>query len=506
MKPSFFLNKYIFFITASSFFFFIFCINTTDALTDTAIIQPHNIITVFKKFGYQENGTLYLHPNNNLEIKSPDDVKFYLCNINQWNNFVSKVQNRISNVCRSHFSPGCDLDGVEISNDNILSNYRISKTDYYYLALVTCNMPHTPIILNYTLLNPNSSLSLETMPLPRIYLTFTALWMSFLSLWLLEWISNFQGSNLSLHLLLTLVIIFKLLKVAANWMFWARCESIGICPSNSLILRDFLFSASEALFFVIMLLVSQGWKITKLKLSWPEIRYTVLTFSLLFSTLLFLSLTNEEYLLAILLILYCYLLPRILSNITDEIRALDGTMRLLDSIHFTVGEDADIRVLEHKLKIFRALKISVVIYIFLILVFSCFRILLSYHWRLLWLNSVNVEGLELVVVGLVCWTLHPRHSSLNLFDGALPLAQADVQQLEDVVSAERFDANHGSLAEFEEDQKMASESLIVMLPSQMTCANGLVHQERLSFAVPIRWAEKIAPKIGQQVRLTPPTL
>ncbi len=172
---------------------------------------------------------------------------------------------------------------------------------------------------------------------------------------------------MTVHWLLEVVVISKLLVVLAGFAYWRVCATTGICYSQLDYLQCFLFAFSESLLFAVLLLIAKGWNVTRWELPVSEIRTICVALILLLATLLFFSLYNDSYYFLSLMIMYFFMLPKIFTAISRNLKKLSMQRVFLERLleeHRRNGQGfvlpphlPDRESIDKKLKMFKYLKV-----------------------------------------------------------------------------------------------------------------------------------------------------
>jgi len=174
-------------------------------------------------------------------------------------------------------------------------------------------------------------------------------------------------------------------------------------------LQSFLFAFSETAFFGVLYLTSKGWRIIRSGLPASEIRSTFIALFILVSTLLFFSFYNTEYYWLSLVLMYFFMLPKIFTSISHNIRTLDSHISAFTNSYLHPALDnipQYTHLLQVKRTMFVKLRTCLVIYLIsMLLVNSLVRILVA--WDLLWISRLCDEMIVLCIVGYVAWNLRP---------------------------------------------------------------------------------------------------
>jgi len=224
--------------------------------------------------------------------------------------------------------------------------------------------------------------------------------------WCIE-LFRFQRNLSPVHYLLLGVFILKEVMVIFISFYWWMYSSTGYRFLMISALQSFLFAFSETAFFAALYLTSKGWRIMRSGLPVSEIRSTCIALFILLSTLLLFSFYNTDYYWLSLVLIYFFMLPKIFTSISQNIRILDShlsiiTERSLDlqNVQFYVS------LLQVKRSTFVKMRTCLIVYLIgMLLVNSLIRILLA--WDLLWISRLCDEMIVVVIVSYVAWNLRP---------------------------------------------------------------------------------------------------
>eukprot|EP01102_Stenamoeba_stenopodia_P011171 TRINITY_DN341_c0_g1_i2.p1 TRINITY_DN341_c0_g1~~TRINITY_DN341_c0_g1_i2.p1 ORF type:complete len:537 (+),score=113.89 TRINITY_DN341_c0_g1_i2:64-1674(+) len=419
-----------------------------SVMSDGLIVEEKTItfkrtgVSVFQKFGFEEGGVISLSAKQTFLDQKGDyssansttatvrtitkaNATFFLCGSEEWRHFLSMAEDANS-FCYVKQS-SCEIDGLDI-NVVTLKNYRVKTKDYYRMVLVSCSMFQTEVSINYTMVNLNGEqLSYGDIILPRFFSVVCGVWTLALVVCLFCAIFYNPAPGSYLFKLFALLVTLKLLvNLSAAW-YWSSCQSTGICINVFLLLQNVFFALSEAMFFSILLLISKGWKITREKLPSKEVRSIMVSISSLLAVLVFFSFYNETYPFLSLMILYFFMLPQIFRNVSQNVRLLHLQASLLrnpSSLSTTSSshqddddDDDDVLVqqlqllrgaIQKKLLVFRSIKISVLVYLGLILVVTMLKIVIV--WYLDYTNYVVDEVIVICIFLSVLVGLKPHDS------------------------------------------------------------------------------------------------
>jgi hypothetical protein len=388
-------------------------------IVDTSInVKPY--LREFQLFGFDKGGVIKLTGTTE-PSGAASSTRIFVCNNAEFTSIVNDANINTGGICfEPSLSEVCELSVNMTIN---IQNYVIPSKDCYHFLIINCAGSTNIAHLDYTLLNPNGQqLSLGYEPLPTFYLILTVFWFMLLLGWIFVWI-YYRRIRVPLHSLLLFVTFLKSLVVVVALFYWHICEETGYCLDQLKFLQSFFFAVSETSFFCALLLIAKGWRITRMRLPSSEIRTISVALMLLLSTLLFFSFYNDGYYFLSLMIMYFFMLPKIFTSITRNTRALETQLLFI----MQSNTDTETNGIVQKIKLFKTLRSSVVLYLGSILLVNSMRIIMI--WYLDWLNYVMNEIVTLLMVSTISYILLPHHralfSSLGLEANLLSLFNMD---------------------------------------------------------------------------------
>jgi hypothetical protein len=207
-----------------------------------------------------------------------------------------------------------------------------------------------------------------------------------------------------LHLAIIIIITLKSAVVLVSAVYWNRFARSGIRQDSLLVTKRIAFAASETGFFGVLLVISKGWRITCFELRSTELKTLLLALGVLFTTLTFFSFSfySDDYYFLSLMIMYFFMLPKIFSSITKNLRALEAQIWMANNVQLP---DTPLTAFQRKLKMFKILRGSVIAYLASILIVNSMRIIVIWYWD--WINAVVNEVITFVVVAVIANILRP---------------------------------------------------------------------------------------------------
>jgi hypothetical protein len=288
------------------------------------------------------------------------------------------------------------------------NKWTINHKQLYFFNIIDCGDSAWEAHLSYVLYSNNqmNQLSLDDMPLPMLYFGLTLIWFLLLLSWSIE-LFRFAANKSPLHYILLGVIILKEIVVCLIAYYWWMFSSTGYRFTIISTLQSFLFAFSETAFFAVLYLTSKGWRILRSGMPASEIRSTFIALFILVSTLLFFSFYNTEYYWLSLVLMYFFMLPKIFTSISQNIRTIDSHISTFTHRSQAVeGIQVYLSLLQVKRIMFVKIRTCLVVYLIaMLLVNSLVRILVT--WDLLWISRLCDEAIVLIIVAYVAWNLRP---------------------------------------------------------------------------------------------------
>jgi hypothetical protein len=295
-------------------------------------------------------------------------------------------------------------------NGSIVTDYHVKSSDRYEFVIVNCGERTQSFEMSYKLLNPGGQeLSVGDEPIPKLYAFFSMLWIVLEMTWLLDrFVRRLRSVPVSTYnTCIALVVLLKLFVCLLSYLYWSSLSAVGHGSSINSALDGLLFAASEAAFFLMLMLLAKGWRITFKELPSSETKGMLFGVLFLLGALVFFSFYNNGYYLLSLVILYFFMLPKIFTGASQNVRLLYAHIVIMTREQ--PEENADlILTLRAKMRMFEVLRTTVMIYLTLVLFVIGSKILLPY--KLNWLTYLCFEALVFIVFVTVAFILHPSRS------------------------------------------------------------------------------------------------
>jgi len=216
-------------------------------------------------------------------------------------------------------------------------------------------------------------------------------------------------SRVPIHFVMWGVLLLKEVVVCMITFYWWIYSTQGYRYDIFYTLLNFLFAFPETVFFCALYLIAKGWRITRGGLPAAEIRSTFVALLVLLSTLLFFSFYNTEYYWLSLLLMYFFMLPRIFTAISHNVRTLDSHVAAFEqTARASTTETAErfLEVLAAKRNLFSKIRHCLVGYLVaILLVNSILRVLTV--WELAWISRMSDEAVVFFIVAIILFLLRP---------------------------------------------------------------------------------------------------
>lgn len=164
-------------------------------------------------------------------------------------------------------------NGKTLQPGQYVHQKRIMQRYFYTFILLQCqasdrankNYSVRAISCQSTLvaLNPGGvQLSSDEIPLPLIYTIINLIWATLVAAWFFNWVIYFKYSN-RLHRLISCAPIFKVILVVLVLLWWQEIAHTGMESSDISSVRHFIQSIEDALLFIIMMVIAEGWGVIR---------------------------------------------------------------------------------------------------------------------------------------------------------------------------------------------------------------------------------------------------
>lgn len=419
-------------------------------------------VSEIQRFGFEAGGQLTF---TSTIAPDPEGAFLFLCSSPSFYVLLNTVDSGYTmckqrSVCEASF------------NLSIATNtFTIEHPDYFHMLLVNCHQ-NADILVTAELLmtNPEAGqLSRGDEPLPMIFGIAIGVWVVLTALWVTIWIV-WRNNSTALHGIVLVTFVLKILVVALAFSYWNVLSRTGYALDGIRYAQIFGFAVSETSFFILMLLVAKGWKITRTDMSASEMRTVIICIVLLLGTLLFFSFYSEGYYFLSLLIMYFFMIPKIFGSLRRNIAALQQQYRI---VNYRLPNDPSLLLLQKRMMIFQHLKRSIVVYLLGILVVNGLKIAIV--WYRDYVNYIMDASLSIVMNGWIAYLLLPL--TPQLFAGTLLLDRSAANLDHDDLFGESASLLANSHNEEPQPEPIDIQSIMVFeLPSSPASSSAVAAQ------------------------------
>ncbi|KAJ3442815.1 hypothetical protein M0812_12566 [Anaeramoeba flamelloides] len=212
----------------------------------------------FDTFGFQKGGHLTMSIQDSINSK---ELWYLDCSESQYEDIKEK---ELLSLC-SDLNSNHSLCLVQHKfSPNITEERTAKKQGYQYFLIVNCGEEREiTYTFDYIFVNPNEQyLSLSEIPFPKLFLIFSILWSVLIFFWCINWGFHFK-LRIKLHQLLTFVLFTKAIALYLLYFFWSNISQTGIVKNKYVISLATYIAFSEYIFYTSLLLIANGWTITK---------------------------------------------------------------------------------------------------------------------------------------------------------------------------------------------------------------------------------------------------
>ncbi|KYR02842.1 hypothetical protein DLAC_00310 [Tieghemostelium lacteum] len=358
------------------------------------------------------NGEDQTGDDSNGKISSPItyfNMTIWACKDREYQSLIgSSPSNFIENkLCGDYNAGNCPMQNITMVAGNTI-NFSIVDSDMYRIIILKCvDTRQVDVKLHYVLKNPGGHLSKGYLPLPKLYKYMSAIIVLVLFATISYWLRYRYYLN-QIHYLLLFIVTLKFILIILTMYYWDGADTVGKFNTVLKYFQNLFFSFAETSFFASLFVLSRGWKITRPTLSVAESRTISLILLFLLSVLLFFSFYNDVYYFLSLMILYFFMMPKIFTNITKNIRVLES--HLILSRYMNSNSQANYQL---KKRVFKFLRSAIVLYLGAILFVNSIRIVMV--WWLYYISYCVSEPMSVVMLLFLLFTFRPEISSPNIY-------------------------------------------------------------------------------------------
>lgn len=381
------------------------------------------MVTTVDYFAFNRGGSLRITATIPDETRAHDgSIKAYVCTDVQFSGITHDTLTTDAE-CLGQSRVTCEASAV--LNSSVPHDFSISRVGRYRIALLNCGESiRNGVVVKYEAVNPGGDqLPYGDGRLPLVYHALFASWLAFFGYSVYSFLLARDRRNL-VHVALVGVILLKTLVVFLSAWYWQLYRSGRRVDALSYA-RKVTFASSEAAFFAAFLVVSKGWRITRMHMRSSELKTLLLALCGLLVALSFFSFYSNDYYFLSLMIMYFFLLPKIFSGITKNVRSLENQIWMAENVQLP---RESLNAFQHKLQVFRFLRGSVIAYLGTILLINSLRIVVLWYWD--WINVLINEAVSFLIIAFVSVALKPGRG--GVFTDLAEIAQlATLQTLID---------------------------------------------------------------------------
>ncbi|GAM17345.1 hypothetical protein SAMD00019534_005200, partial [Acytostelium subglobosum LB1] len=386
---------------------------------------------LISRFGFNSGGSFQINAtinspmpmsmsnfNNNNVAGSTGGINFgfitlWVCQDNDYQSLIgsSSDSDVESHLCGNPAAGECVVRNMTIGQSFSYSD-TITTSDLYRFILLKCNSSNSvDMTLDYQFINPGGHhLSRGSIQLVSLYLSTIILLSILLTFYILYCLLHRQHVNF-IHHVIGFVVLLRLILVMLTYIYYNIADSEGYFNVPIKYMVNLFFSFAESVFFGALLLLSKGWKITRATISVGETRMIGVIMIMLISVLLFFSFYNDIYYFLSLMILYFFMMPKLFTNFTKNLRKLERHITLAR----LTGNARSSIICNTKKKAFIYLRSAVIVYLGGILLTNSMRIIMV--WFLYWTTFCVSEPMTILMLGFLCVTFRPFRSN-TIFIGS----------------------------------------------------------------------------------------
>eukprot|EP01129_Flabellula_baltica_P008506 TRINITY_DN3390_c0_g1_i1.p1 TRINITY_DN3390_c0_g1~~TRINITY_DN3390_c0_g1_i1.p1 ORF type:complete len:446 (-),score=61.46 TRINITY_DN3390_c0_g1_i1:16-1353(-) len=359
---------------------------------------------LLEQFAFYEGGEI------NISVSIDASFTLWLCR-------DSKTLHRSQSIfCRNTEVTGC----VPLKTDGT-PWYQETEEDTYLLFASNCGYDGetVEIELSYVFMNPNG----QHVPAHEelvfwYYLFLTGIWWLLVLVWAFVLICG-AAFVTPVHGILTTTITVRGIYSAFLLYYWYLYYWNGQREGVFKLISQFVFIISEGLFIFLLYILSCGWRIIRGGIPSVQVKKVILG---LISVVLLLSIFSiftsmSMYYLLTILILYFYILPKIITNFSTLLYLVSSQEGALSNIS---PNHNSLPLLRAKVKIFNRIRLVTMLFIVVVLLVNIYRFAIG--------SAVDhpSEGVLLVLFIIFAVTLRPKqHSFITKMSDLLRLRQTE---------------------------------------------------------------------------------
>ncbi|EAL68286.1 hypothetical protein DDB_G0278227 [Dictyostelium discoideum AX4] len=340
-----------------------------------------------------------------------NNITLWIC---QDRDYQSVIGSTPTNTIETKLCDGtATLSNCPINNIPLYQGFKgtfdIPDSDMYRVIILKCTDTRTASIdMSFTLTNRNGQLEKGYLQLPLLYRYIMIIFCCLFFTVTIFWYCHKSSLNI-LHIVLYIVLVLKLILIIVQYSFWTDANNLGTYSMALWYIQNIFYSFSETAFFLTLFILSRGLRVTRQTLSRSELKAIFVVGFFLCGVLLFFRFYNDIYYFLSLMILYFFMMPKIFTNITKNLRILYSHSILSRYINNL----EQVNNLSEKKRVFTNLRTSVVLYLGAILFVNSLRIVMV--WSLYWLAFTLSEPIFILMISFLCYSFKPNNTSQSIF-------------------------------------------------------------------------------------------
>ncbi|PRP86407.1 hypothetical protein PROFUN_05326 [Planoprotostelium fungivorum] len=366
--------------------------------------------TTASTFGFDEGGTAAVYVS--VDVSNTTHVSIQLCNSTEYDAVVnSAYRYRSEAQCLPY---PCSMGAVARGSNT----FTIPSRDVYSLVLVNCGKAIS-LNMNYTFSNPNGcALNYGYCPMPLLSTICWVGWIVVMAAWLAAEIHmRLYSTDMQWTHIHSAIFVMILLRVSSNLnatIYWMSLQKSNASLDVVSYASEVISCVSEAYFFGMLLVIARGWLIIRSVVKTPEIRVIAFASAILLGTSLFFTFYKTNYFFLELIVLYFFILPKLVASIARSRRLIALHIRVIESTSFLpeITRNAHGMSLDHipamlkKYNMFGYFRLGIIAFFTLYL--GSVGVHLFTPWYAAWIVYLFSEAIMLLMIVFLSFLLSPR--------------------------------------------------------------------------------------------------
>lgn len=377
------------------------CSGTARGIISDVKVTGSSDHTLLGSFGYRVGGTVTVELRDGLEAQA-DNIECYICSPSEY----SKLSTNTFQIDRHTLKEYC-------SSFKPNTTYKVFEAALYRVYLTyNTGVAGTAHV---TFLNPdNEHLSVGYTQLPIIYFLFSAFWgLASASYAIYLCFMSFQRYHnypvTVIHAMILACAIVRFTYASTTAFMWTSASSRGVYPSWAFYSAAVFCALFETLFFTLIITLSRGWCVMVSPKLEPQ---SALALGALFITLVFSNMDVSDFAYVVVLIIYFFLVTRILAYCLRNMKLLLSFKELLE--HGGLGDlpfaENTAEAVGAKASLFALLR---VVGLFTFTAFLLEKSAISVvSYNILWMSTVFFEAYFVLLALSVAYITTPKNHAL----------------------------------------------------------------------------------------------